>query len=297
MHNLVLLLAPAATEAVPLKAAAEPSLLGLTHTETIVLILVIFSVVLLAAAIVLARAFEALAREQVSPRPYTAFDKEAALPYLDWKKQRRQKRGWLEKILELKPVSGEKDYMLEHAYDEIYELDNPVPKWFNVLFYGTIVIGVIYMFYNHLGPGLRQDDEYRVEMAEAAKAKELYLATAANAIDENSVKQDPNPTTITSGRNIFAENCAVCHGDKGQGLIGPNLTDEYWLHGGDINHVFKTIKYGVPEKGMVSWEKTLSPKQIAEVSNYILSLSGTNPPGAKEPQGEKFAAIPAAPAP
>ncbi|PST83765.1 cytochrome C [Pedobacter yulinensis] len=177
--------------------------------------------------------------------------------------------------------------MLHHAYDEIYELDNPVPRWFNVLFYGTIVIGAIYMAYNHLGPGLRQDDEYQAEMAEAQAAKLRYLATAANAIDENSVKADAAPATLASGRTIFAENCAVCHGDKGQGMIGPNLTDAYWLHGGDIGHIFKTIKYGVPEKGMVSWEKTLSAKQIAEVSNFILSLKGTDPAGAKDPQGEQ----------
>jgi cytochrome c oxidase cbb3-type subunit 3 len=79
----------------------------------------------------------------------------------------------------------------------------------------------------------------------------------------------------------------ACHGDKGQGTVGPNITDEYWLHGGKVTSIFKTIKYGVPEKGMISWEKTLTAKQISDVSNYIISLKGTNPANGKTPQGDK----------
>lgn len=84
------------------------------------------------------------------------------------------------------------------------------------------------------------------------------------------------------------QNCIACHLEQGQGSIGPNLTDEYWIHGGTVNNIFKTIKYGVPEKGMISWEKTLTPKQTSDVSNFILSLQGSNPTNAKEPQGDKL---------
>ncbi|MBC7653864.1 MAG: c-type cytochrome, partial [Oligoflexus sp.] len=86
---------------------------------------------------------------------------------------------------------------------------------------------------------------------------------------------------------LFIQNCVACHGENAQGVVGPNLTDEYWIHGGKISNIFKTIKYGVPEKGMISWEKQMSPKQMAEVSNYVKSLKGTNPANPKEPQGDK----------
>jgi cytochrome c oxidase cbb3-type subunit 3 len=132
-----------------------------------------------------------------------------------------------------------------------------------------------------------QEEEYAIEMKQAAAERNAYLSKSANNIDENSVKASKEASVISAGSAIFQKNCVVCHGDKGQGMVGPNLTDEYWLHGGTINNIFKTIKYGVPEKGMITWEKTLMPKQISEVANYILSLRGSNPPGAKAPQGNK----------
>ncbi|RYZ29080.1 MAG: cytochrome C oxidase subunit III, partial [Chitinophagaceae bacterium] len=79
-----------------------------------------------------------------------------------------------------------------------------------------------------------------------------------------------------------------CHGGKGEGGVGPNLTDKFWLHGGTINDVFKTIKYGVPEKGMQAWEKTYSPSQIKNIASYIKSIAGSNPPNGKSPQGDPF---------
>ncbi|MCX7729434.1 MAG: cytochrome c, partial [Bacteroidia bacterium] len=95
-----------------------------------------------------------------------------------------------------------------------------------------------------------------------------------------------DPAEINQGKEIFITNCITCHGKEAQGGAGPNLTDEYWLHGGGIKNIFKVIKYGVPAKGMIAWETQLSPKQIQQVASYILTLKGTNPPGAKEPQGE-----------
>jgi len=94
---------------------------------------------------------------------------------------------------------------------------------------------------------------------------------------------------IADGQSIFKLNCVPCHGDHAQGVVGPNLTDDYWLHGSKINDLFKTIKYGVAAKGMPTWEKQLSPKQIADVANYVKSLHGTNPANPKEAQGVKEA--------
>ena len=91
---------------------------------------------------------------------------------------------------------------------------------------------------------------------------------------------------MNEGKAIYAKSCATCHGAEGQGNVGPNLTDNYWIHGGTINDVFLTIKQGVPQKGMIPWEKQLTPLQIQQVASYIISLKGTNPPNPKEPQGE-----------
>jgi len=93
------------------------------------------------------------------------------------------------------------------------------------------------------------------------------------------------PSPIKKSKDIFIKNCAACHGMNGEGLVGPNFTDEYWIHGGGIKDLFKTIKYGVPQKGMISWESQLDPTQMQEVSSYILTLKGTNPPNQKAPEG------------
>lgn len=193
------------------------------------------------------------------------------------------------KLLSLRPMEEEKDLEIDHEYDGIKELDNPIPAWFNALFYSTITFAVVYMLVYHVfGWGLNQDQEYQREMAIAEREKQEYLAQAANLIDESTVEIDA--AMAPAGQAIYTANCAVCHGNAGEGGIGPNLTDEYWLHGGDIKDIYAVVKYGVPDKGMVPWEQTLTPGQIAEVSNYIVTLIGTNPPNAKEPQGDKFTA-------
>ncbi|MFD2872927.1 cbb3-type cytochrome c oxidase N-terminal domain-containing protein [Mucilaginibacter ximonensis] len=192
------------------------------------------------------------------------------------------------KLLSLKPMSEEKSILIEHDYDGIQELDNPTPAWFMWLFYVTITFAVCYLLIYHVfGIGQLQYDEYKTEVAQAEIAKKEYLSKAANRVDENTVKLVNDPAVLASGKAIFKQNCAPCHGENAQGNVGPNLTDEYWLHGGTINNVFKTIEYGVPAKGMPTWEKQLSPKQIADVANYVKSLKGSNPANPKAPQGQK----------
>ncbi len=187
-------------------------------------------------------------------------------------------------LLGLRPMEEEKDLMIDHEYDGIVELDNPIPLWFNVLFYGTVVFGFIYLFVYHVfGWGMNQDQEYLHEVAQAEKAKQEYLAQSASLVDESSVEF--NEALAPAGKAIFIANCAACHGNNGEGTIGPNLTDRHWLHGGEIKDIFKTVKYGVPEKGMVPWEQTLTPAQIAEVSSYIVTLRDTNPANGKIAEG------------
>jgi len=198
------------------------------------------------------------------------------------------KQSVWQKLLSLRPMADEKDLLIMHDYDNIQELDNPIPAWFNWLFYGSIIFAFVYFLNFHVFKlGKLQDEEYTVEMKQASAAKEAFLAKAGNMVDENNVKIDKAAEVLTAGKAVFTQNCVACHGENAQGVVGPNLTDEYWLHGGKINNVFKTIKYGIPEKGMIAWEKQLSPKQISDVANFIESLKGSNPANPKAPQGEK----------
>lgn len=238
----------------------------------------------IAVMLVLLRTFKVLTRIILKFEGHTEEQIEAEL------KPSKQEEGkvWL-KLLSLKPMSEESNLILEGEYDGIRELDNPTPAWFMYLFYGTILFAVGYLLNYHVfGTGQLQYAEYKTEMAQADAAKKEYLSHQANQVDENTVKLVTDPAVLASGQTIFKTTCSPCHGVNGQGVVGPNLTDDYWLHGNKINDLFKTIKYGVPAKGMPTWEKQLSPKQISDVANYVKSLHGTNPAGAKEPQGTKM---------
>ncbi len=196
---------------------------------------------------------------------------------------------WWQKFTGLKPLEEERNLMMEHTYDGIEELDNPTPPWFMYLFYLTIIFGVFYGAYYHVyATENLQAGEYKTEVAVAEKAREAYMKQFANSINEDNVTLTTDAKDLTSGSTIYSTNCVACHGDKGQGGVGPNLTDKFWIHGGGIKDLFKTITHGIPEKGMIAWEKSLNPIQIQQVSSYVLTLQGTNPPGAKEPQGEEL---------
>lgn len=190
----------------------------------------------------------------------------------------------------LSPLKMERDLVMEHQYDGIEELDNPTPPWFMTLFYGTIGIAVLYLLVYHVfGDGNIMVKEYTQEVTIAEKERAVYIAKVSGSINENTVTLVKDSRAIEAGKAVFSQFCVACHGQNAEGVIGPNLTDEYWLHGGSIKAVFHTITEGVPDKGMVAWKKQLNPLQIQQISSYILSLRGTNPPNAKAPQGEKVA--------
>ncbi len=179
--------------------------------------------------------------------------------------------------------------MLDHEYDGIRELDNNLPPWWKYGFYLTIVFAVVYLIHYHVSKtGPLQTEEYQAQMAEGERLKAEYRKTAANLVDESNVFQLMAADSISAGKNIFTEKCKACHKADGSGDIGPNLTDNYWLHGGDIKSVFTTIKYGVTSKGMQAWQNDLSPVQMQEVASYILTLAGTNVAGGKAPEGTLF---------
>lgn len=250
-------------------------------------------VIIVVALLVVLRALKVITRYVLGSEVYDRLEAEEKAAKI---KPVKPKVNMVEKLLSLKPLSEEKSLLMEHEYDGIQELDNPTPAWFMGLFYSTIAFAVCYLLIYHVfGWGQLQYDEYKTEVAIANKEKATYLAKSANRVDENTVTLTTDPAVLASGQVIFKERCSPCHGDKGQGVVGPNLTDDYWLHGGKISDVFKTIKYGVSGKGMPTWESQLTPKQISDVANFVKSLHGTNPPNAKEPQGEKESDTPASP--
>lgn len=207
-----------------------------------------------------------------------------------------QKESWLstlwKKINDAKPLEEEDAILLDHDYDGIKELDNNLPPWWKYGFYFTILFGIGYMLHFHVfKTGKLQIAEYNDEMEKARIQVEEYRLLAANNVDETNVEMLSSEEELKMGSEIFRQYCISCHGNAGEGNVGPNLTDDYWLHGNDIKEIFKVIKEGVPQKGMISWKQQLSPKQIQEVSSYIKTLQGTNPPNPKEPQGEKLATI------
>lgn len=260
---------------------------GNTYRDLLMIAFIATILVLLLVAVTLLKTFQKLSKELISPTPFVTKE-EKLLEYEEWAEIKKNRPGIWSKLLGLKPIEEEKDILIEHEFDGISELDNPTPAWFMYLFYATIAIAVGYMLTYHVFDwGKLQEAEYATEMEEAELAKKALLAKSGNLIDENTVKETNDAAVLATGKIIYNANCVACHGDKGQGLVGPNLTDEYWLHGGTIKNIFKTVKYGVPEKGMIAWDRSLSPKQISEVSNFIKSLKGTNPAGAKAPQGDK----------
>jgi cytochrome c oxidase cbb3-type subunit 3 len=203
----------------------------------------------------------------------------------DYQKEFDSQPFW-DKIFNLNPKSMEKKLLLEHDFDGIRELDNPTPPWFNFLFYGTIFFAISYLGYYHvLGTGLFQDQEYEQEVAMAEKQRAEIMAKFAASINAENVTLLTEPKAIAEGSAIYSKYCVACHGSEGQGGVGPNLTDNYWIHGADVKDVFKVITEGVPNKGMISWKKQLNPLQIQQVASFIATLRGTNPPNPKEPQG------------
>lgn len=185
------------------------------------------------------------------------------------------------------PLAHEKDILLDHDYDGIKELDNNLPPWWKYGFYFTIIFGIFYLLYYHVGgTGKLQAEEYQDEILLAEKQKVERMKASAENVNEENVVALTDATLLANGKETYQKLCMACHLANGGGQVGPNLTDEHWLHGGGIKNIFKTISYGVPNKGMISWKSQLSPKQIQQVASYILTFQGTKPEGAKEPQGE-----------
>jgi cytochrome c oxidase cbb3-type subunit 3 len=202
----------------------------------------------------------------------------------------KARKSWFwDKFNAAATLEQEKDILLDHNYDGIQELDNSLPPWWKYGFYLTIIVGIIYLYRYHVShEGMSQTEEYVAEMKQGEDDKAAYLAQSANNVDENTVVYLSDAAEIAQGKDIFSKNCISCHLADGGGSVGPNLTDEFWLHGGGIKDIFKTIKYGWQEKGMKSWKDDFSPKQIQQVASFVKSLKGSHPAAPKAPQGDIY---------
>ncbi|MBN8550623.1 MAG: c-type cytochrome [Deltaproteobacteria bacterium] len=183
-------------------------------------------------------------------------------------------------------MAKKQDELLNSNYDGIQEFDNDLPKWWLGIFYTTIIFACLYApyYWFHIGPNSEEQL--------AAELKAIQPTTNSAAPAEVSSAQllalTKDPGRLASGKEVFAAKCAACHSAEGQGLVGPNLTDEYWIHGGKITDTYKVVTTGILDKGMLAWKGLLPENQIQDVVAYIYTLRGTTPANPKAPQGEKY---------
>lgn len=182
---------------------------------------------------------------------------------------------------------GEKHLLLDHNYDGIHELDNPLPSWWKFTFYIGIAFAVFYfILYQIMGaPTLRE--EFNKEYAAIVSLQEKFNKEHGS-FDPVKYEAIVKADGVKKGEEIFNTNCVPCHKEKGIGDIGPNLTDEYWLWAkGTPETIYPVVFNGVPQNGMPTWSQTLSNDEIYQVVSYVQTLHNTHQPGGKAPQGNK----------
>ena len=190
----------------------------------------------------------------------------------------------LKKLTKATPIEQESSVKLDHNFDGIQELNNPLPPWWTAGFVITVIVSVFYIFYYTVQGKDSQAEEYNREIVKA-EAQKKELKKDEKAVDFNAISLLTDEKDLAAGKEIYNKNCASCHVADGGGNIGPNLTDDSWIYGCDIKDVFKTIFNGAKDKGMPSWEQ-LEVDGVQKVASYVLSLQGTKPANPKAPQGK-----------
>lgn len=175
--------------------------------------------------------------------------------------------------------------LLHHDSDGIQELDNLLPRWWVWLFWICNVFGFLYMLYFHV---LNYGDSQAAAYEKEAKAGEAIKSAALAKFESNLASLQPSndKALIDQGRQVYTTYCAPCHRPDGGGLVGPNLTDDYWIHGASYQDNLKIIINGVPEKGMLTWRGVLKPNEIQSVASYVYTLRGSKPPNPKPPENQ-----------
>jgi len=176
-----------------------------------------------------------------------------------------------------------------HELDGIKEYDNAMPGWLMAIWWGSLIFSAAYLIFFALNFGEgTMEAEYRGATEQAVTAVDAYFA--ANPLVPPSPAEllagAKDPAVLETGRSRFTRTCAACHGASAQGLIGPNLTDDRWIHGGTVEQVFQSVAKGWPAKGMPPWGRVVKPEELAALVSYVRSIQGSNPPNARAPEGE-----------
>lgn len=247
------------------------------------LFLVVFLVLLIAIEIIIS-AVDTILYQILPEEEKKKVDAKNSLSF----KESEWYKSLMEKLTRTVPIENEEQLLLNHDYDGIKELDNVLPPWWVYLFYSCILFGIIYLVRFEILGAPDQEMELKNEMAQAKIDVAEFMKTAPDMMDEKSVILLTDATSLTQGKTIFTTNCVACHRADGGGQIGPNLTDEYWILGGDIKNLFHTITNGGRDgKGMIAWSKNgLKPTEIQKVASYVLSLQDSYPKDPKAPEGE-----------
>jgi len=175
--------------------------------------------------------------------------------------------------------------LLDHEADGIKELDNLLPRWWVWLFYICTIYGVAYMLYYHV---FKLGDLQAAAYAKEQKLGDEIKSASIAKFEANIASLEPSidPAVIAQGSQTYTTYCAPCHRPDGGGIVGPNLTDDFWIHGSNYVDNVKIIINGVPEKGMLTWRGVLKPYEITSVASYIYTLRGTKPPNPKPPENQ-----------
>lgn len=182
-------------------------------------------------------------------------------------------------------MKQKRDELLSHEADGIHEFDNALPRWWLYIFYFTIGFAVVYLVNYHVLPtplvgraGLVA--EYQADVARAAS-----LAPVSSG-GPTMLRALTDQASLEKGRAVFEGDtnvCASCHRPDLGGLVGPNLTDDYWLHGCSPAEIANSIRTGYPQKGMMPFGtgQRLSDEQVLQVTSYILSKHDSHPAAPK----------------
>jgi len=184
-------------------------------------------------------------------------------------------------------MSDDKNLIEGHNYDGIQELDNPLPDWWLMTFLVTIMFAFFYFIHYEFSDGQSISQELSADLATIESQKKSRPSPGDSEEDLKALLAQP--AALEEGRAVFGAKCAACHGPQLQGLIGPNLVDDHWIHGkGSLVDIALVVRKGVLDKGMPTWDGLMKDSEIKAVTVFIASQKGSNPPNPKAPQGEKI---------
>lgn len=176
------------------------------------------------------------------------------------------------------------DERVVHSVDGIEEYDNELPRWWLYSLFATMVFAAGYWFVYQNAFADSPLETYQREVAKSSSANAAVTPEALAALVKS-------PAAIDQGKGVFTQTCVACHRNDGGGLVGPNLTDDFWIHGSTPERIYETVAKGVPDKGMPAWGSQLGSERVQAVTAYLVSIRGTNVAGGKAPQGDREVAV------